>query len=395
MKRAMATLSMLLALPLTAHAQSLFGTQGLGTPLPGVDARARALGVSGVGLLGLSTSMINPAEPAGIFRRGFTASFQPWGGSVAFNGEEDDIGGTRFPLMEMFYPYGRVTFTLGYSGLYDQSWAIVAESNQDVGGQIIDITDIVRSTGGIGEVKFGAAYYLNERVSLGASVGLHTGFVQRNVTREFPDTSLNLLNFESRTRWQYSGPTASLGVRWDPVNAIRVGASVAWSGTLEAEPDSGSALSHEYDMPLRFAVGASANLSPRLLFALSATHSSFGSSSYSTLGTATRSLAENVTEVGGGLEWSEIRTQSRVFPLRVGGRITKLPFHKQGETAATEWAVSGGIGFQLVQDDFGPLAVADLGFERGSRSGWESAASPGGLEENFWRVTVSIALFGR
>lgn len=395
MKRALAVLSMMLALPAAAHAQSLFGTQGLGVPLPGVDARARALGVSGVGLLGLSTSMLNPAEAAGIFRRGFTASYQPWSGSVELNDEKDDISGTRFPMMQIFYPINRFTFTLGYAGVYDQAWAIVAESSQDIGGQIVDINDVVRSTGGIGELRLGAATQLTERIALGVSAGLHTGHVQRSITRVFPDSSLNLLPFETRTRWRYSGPTATAGLRWDPTERMRLGASVQWSGTLKAKPDSGHAITHEYDMPLRFAAGASGQIAPRLLLTASATHASFSTTSFPTPGTSSQTVAQNTTDVGVGLEWSEIRAGDRVFPLRVGYRTAKLPFRGTGQESATETAFSGGIGFRLVQDDFGPLAVADIGFERGSRTGWESSASPTGLDENFWRFTVSMSLFGR
>lgn len=396
MKRSIAILALSLVLPGAASAQSLFGTQGLGSPLPGVDARARGMSVSGVGLMGLSTSLINPAEAGGILRRGFTASFQPWGASAELNGEEDDVSGTRFPMMALFYPIRRFTFTLGYSGLYDQSWAIIAQGAQDIGGQMVQFDDVVRSAGGINEFKLGAAYYVNERLSIGASLGLNTGFVQRNTTRQFPDTALDLLSFERTARWQYSGPAASIGLRWDPIHAVRVGASVAWSGDLEAEPDSAtSAGMHEYQMPLRLAVGASASLSPRLTLAASATHFAFGSGSYAAPGTSTQTVADAVTEFGAGLEWSEIRTATRVFPLRLGYRMTKLPFHKTNESAADEWSVSGGLGLQLVQDDFGPLAVADIGFERGSRSGWETNASPDGLSEKFWRATVSISLFGR
>src|SRR5690606_15765444 len=53
MKRALsAALLALLALPAAAGAQSLFSTRGLGVPVEPVDARARALGGIGVGMLG-------------------------------------------------------------------------------------------------------------------------------------------------------------------------------------------------------------------------------------------------------------------------------------------------------------------------------------------------------
>ncbi|MGQ0562878.1 MAG: hypothetical protein ACT443_13510 [Gemmatimonadota bacterium] len=393
MRRSFLMLALLVALPMAAPAQSLFGTKGLGVPLPGIDARARALGVNGVGLMGLSTSLTNPAQPAGIFRRGVSAAFQPWGGSVELNGEEDDISGTRFPMIAAFYPMGRFTFTLGYAGMLDQSWAIVAEGDNVFGGDTVGVSDVVRSSGGIGEVKLGAAHYMNDRLSFGASIGLHTGNLQREIRREFEDSVF--VPFRTSQNWQYSGPTASLGVRWDPITQLRIAASVAWSGDLEADPDTGTTSSHEYDMPLRFSAGASGQILPRLLLAVSATIADYGSGSYSAPGTSAQTVAQRTVEMGVGLEWSELRAGNRIFQIRLGARRADLPFHNVAEDPASEWSLSGGLGLRLVEDDFGPLAVADIGFERGKRAGWEGPASPDGLSESFWRLTVSVSLFGR
>lgn len=396
MKRLLAVLCFLLVVPSAGGAQSLFGTHGLGVPSEGLDARGRALGVNGVGLLGLSTGMMNPAEPAGLLRRGVTASFQPWAATVELNGEEGDIGGTRFPLIAVQYPIGRIAFSLGYSGLLDQSWAIFAEGEEALGNDTVATLDLVRSTGGIGQLKLGAGYYINSRLSVGASAGLHTGSVDRSIMRQFPDTADALRTFQTRSRWNYSGPVVSIGVRWDPIPELRVGASVIWSGTLDAEPQEGSTSTHSYDMPLRIAAGISGRVNPRLLLTFSTTISDYDeSASYSAPGTTAPTVARRTADFGGGLEWSQLRRGDRTFPLRAGFRRTMLPFHNADEDAATEWAASGGIGLRLVEDDFGPLAVADIGFERGKRSGWEGTRTGDGLAENFWRFTVSVSLFGR
>lgn len=382
-------------IPSVANAQSLFGTRGLGAPLQGADARARALGVSGVGLIGLSTTMLNPAEAAGTVRRGVTASFQPWGGSVELNGEKDRVGGTRFPLMEIFYPTRRVTFTLGYSGLLDQSWAVTAESRQLLNGDSVDVSDLVRTSGGVGELRLGAAYSRWEGFAIGVSAGLHTGSVQRTVTREFPDSTLGLSGFTNLARWRYAGPTASIGFRWDPAAAVRMGASLTWNGDLEAKPDTGTTTSYQYQMPLRIAAGMSGRISPHLIAAVSTTVSNWGSGSFAQPGTIDQTVARRTIELGGGLEYMGWQSGQRIYPLRLGGRVARLPFHNPGETAAKEWSLSGGLGLRLVQDDFGPLAVADVGVERGTRSGWQGTNTGSGLSENFWRFTVTVSLFGR
>ncbi|HEY0304225.1 MAG TPA: hypothetical protein VGC44_04590 [Longimicrobiales bacterium] len=396
MMRKLLVTALLLALPAIADAQSLFDTRGLGTPAEGFDARARALGVNGVGLLGLSTSMVNPAEQAGTVRRGVSASFQPWIGTTDFQGENDDISATRFPLVSIVYPTRFATFTLGYSSVLEQSYAVIAEGREILGSDTVPTQDVVEHIGGINQIRFGATRYLSRNFALGVSIGLYTGNLDRGFSRTYPDTTLGFRDFETHTRWNYSAPQASVGFRWDPMSDLRVGGSVTWSGTLKAEPsDSGPALTYEYDMPLRFAVGASGRVGRNLYAAVSGTWVSWSSGDYRTPGSLEATAAEQQMEIGGGLEYQELRSGNRIFPLRLGARTAKLPFHLVGEEAPTEWAITGGIGFRLVEDEFGPLAVADVGVERATREGLSSSAVSEGLKESFWRFTVSLSLFGR
>jgi hypothetical protein len=236
---------------------------------------------------------------------------------------------------------------------------------------------------------------MGRALAVGASVGVHTGNVDRTITREFVDSTFAGGNFTNRSRWDYNGPTAAVGVRWDASVLLRVGASLTWSGTLKANPKQGSTESYEYDMPLRMALGASAQLSSKWMATASVLHSRYGSGSYSMPGTDQPTVADNTTDIGAGLEWQGLRTSSRVFPIRAGFRHSGLPFHATGDEAGKEWAVSGGLGLRLVEDDYGPLAVADLAFEKGNRSGWSGGLSADGLSEDFWRATVTVSLFGR
>jgi hypothetical protein len=174
---------------------------------------------------------------------------------------------------------------------------------------------------------------------------------------------------------------------------LRVGGSVTWTGTLKAKPSEGTTTEYEYDMPLRFAVGASGRIGRNLMAALSGSLTSWGSGDYRTPGNNTATLADKQIDIGGGLEYTELRRGDRIFPIRLGARTSKLPFHLADEEASSEFAITGGIGLRLVEDDFGPLAVADVGVERISREGL--AAELGALKENLWRFTVSISLFGR
>jgi hypothetical protein len=395
MKRAFLLLTLLAASPMAASAQSLFSTRGLGVPHEGYDARARALGVNGVGLIGLSTSMVNPAEQAGFLRRGVTAAFQPWSGTTEFQGEAADIGATRFPIMAIFYPTRMGVFTLGYTGLLEQSYAVIADGEEVLGTDTVQTTDLVDADGGIGQLRLGFARQFSPRFALGVSVGLYTGNLDRGISRTYPDSTLGLRPFETHNRWSYSGPQASIGALWDPVPDMRIGASVTWSGKLKASPEEGSTTEYEYQMPLRFSAGASGRVGRNFMAAVSGSWASWSSDDFRTPGVLEPTSAEQQMEVGGGLEYTGMRRGTRVFPLRLGARTAKLPFHLPGEDAPTEWAVTGGIGFRLVEDDFGPLAVADVGFERGSREGLASTVAADGLTEKFWRFTVSLSLFGR
>src|SRR5262245_45402334 len=99
----------LLVLPFPASAapvgaQSLFGMRGLGVPIDPIDPRSRALGSVGTGLLGLNTSLVNPADLAGIRRRGVVAAISPFFGSDEVAGQAGDVEGSRFPLVQLMYP---------------------------------------------------------------------------------------------------------------------------------------------------------------------------------------------------------------------------------------------------------------------------------------------------
>ena len=395
MKRWILTAALVACAPAAAHAQSLFGTRGLGVPIDGYDARARALGSNGVGLLGLSTSMVSPAETAGLLRRGVTAAFQPFTGTTDFEGESDNISATRFPLIAIIYPMRFGVFSLSYNAVLDQSYSVIAEGEEILGSDTADVRDVVETVGGIGQLRLGFARQVSRSLALGASIGLYTGNLDRGISRTYPDSTLQFRPFETHSRWSYSGPQASVGVRWDPMADLRVGGSVTWSGALKANPEEGSSIEYEYDMPIKVAVGASGRVGRNLMANISGTWAAWTSDDYRTPGNVGATTAEQQMEIGGGLEYTALRAGNRVFPLRLGARTMKLPFHNVGEEAPSEWAITGGIGFRLVEDDFGPLAVADIGVERATRDGLASTAAPDGLSESYWRFTVGLSLFGR
>ena len=398
MKLRLLALLLLLMAAAPVRAQSLFGTRGLGVPVDAIDPRARTLGNGGLGLIGLNTSIINPAELAGIRRRGVSAALQPFYGSEELGGRSDTVEGTRFPMLHILYPpRTRLVVGLGWGGLFDQSWAAITNSTQLLAGDTLDVQDNLTVTGALSQFRLSAGYELNSRLALGLAAGVYTGGVERAITRTFPDSVNRFRPFATIESWDYSAPFVVVGVRFDPSTAARISAALTWNGELEANARAEQGIDYGYDLPLRVAVGASSLLNSRLLATASAQWSGWSeSANYAAAGSPAGNVVRgrSTIEAGGGLEWEQLRAGSRIFPLRVGLRYAQLPFHLESDEPAKEVVGSAGLGFRLAGDDFGPLAVADFGLERGRRTGWEGAV-PDGLREDFWRLNFSITLFGR
>ena len=388
----------LLAAAQPVGAQSLFGVRGLGVPVDPIDPRGRALGSSGLGLLGLNTSMVNPAELAGIRRRGVVAALQPFYGSEELAGGEDNVSGTRFPLIQLLYPARQqLVIGLGFGGVLEQSWSSVTEIAEPVGNDTVDVREFLGATGALTQVRLTIAHELTPSVSLGIAGGVYAGGLERELTRVFLDSATSLLPFTRLTNWEYRGTFATLGVSVDPFSTTRLAASVMISSNIKAVPRHENGTRHSYDMPMRFSLGGSTLLSSRLLAAGSAQYTTWKEGAvYTPPGTSpTLTVTARPTwDVGAGLEWEQLRTARRVFPLRAGFRFSQLPFHQTDEEPAKEVSGSLGVGLRLVADEFGPLAMGDIGLERGRRTGWAGPIA-GGLTENFWRFTASITLFGR
>jgi hypothetical protein len=371
-----------------AAGQSLFGTRGLGVPAPAVDARAATLGGIGVGLIGFHTSLINPAEIAGITRRGVSAMLQPVNARTEVDGETDGTSGTRFPLMRVLFPVGdRTVASLAYGSYLEQSWALRSESEIVLGDQTVIANDVVRATGGMAQLRLGVAYTVTPTFAVGVAGGLITGNVERVAQRTFVGDTLGFFTpFEERARWNFLAPMASVGMRWDLAGRFRIGASAMAAADVKASLADDETGDRTYSAPLELAAGASARISP--LFVANA-----GAVWSRVPGTEAETVSRETLRLGGGLEYQGVRSGVRTYPIRIGARWAELPYHLQNESAPTEWAAGLGVGFRL-GDPVNPAAVADIGVERGARTGLESPTLPAGVSERLWRFTFSLSLFG-
>ncbi len=379
-----------------AEAQSLFATRGLGMPVAAVDARGRALGGVGIGIAGLSTSLINPADVAGISRSGVTAALQPTSGSIDVDGEQGDLGGARFPLARVLFPLSsRLVATIGYGGVLEQSFGVRSEGVEVIGGDTVAVTDEVESNGGLAEVGLGFAWLARPNLALGVSAGLYAGNQRRTAVRMFADTLSDFDPFREEFVWDYRAPFLRLGVRWDPAALVRLGASVTFADVLDVEGGNDRSPNAIAPLPLRVAFGASGFLSPELLLSVGAERVLQGGDGNVFEGDAASAIARDTWRVGGGVEFGGLGSGASTWPLRLGASWAQFPYHGVDESPVTEWNAAAGIGFRLAGDPSDPLAVLDATIERGGRKGLESTRNPSGLQERYWRMTISLSLFGR
>jgi hypothetical protein len=383
---ALALLMVCVAAP--ASAQSLFATRGLGVPVVPVDARGAALGSIGVGLLGFHTSLVNPAELIGVSRRGVSAALQPISTSVDVEGAEDGTSATRFPAVSILYPVSsRLVLSLGYGGYLDQSWGVLTRSEQVINDEPVTVNDLLRSRGGIAQIRLSGAYALSRTFAVGAAAGLLAGNVERLAFRSFTDSANSIRSFEERRRWRYSAPIASAGFRWDPVSGVRLGANVMAGGDLKARTDDDDAEERDYGAPLELNAGASLRLSPLLM-------ATAGGGWSRVPETAGETVSSETLRAGGGLEYQGLRSGLRSYPIRLGVRWSQLPYHMDDESQPTELGFAGGLGLRF-GDPLDPAAVADFSVERATRSGLAGGAVSGGVDEQLWRLTFSLSLFAR
>ncbi|HEX6589601.1 MAG TPA: hypothetical protein VF039_11295 [Longimicrobiales bacterium] len=385
MRRHLACL--LVALPLCASpaaAQSLFGSSGLGVVSTPTDARGTALGGVGVALPRPGAALANPADAIATERRGLIVAFQPTSTELETGLGSDGVAATRFPVVQMLLPIrGRAVFSAGFGAFLDQNWGVRTTSTQEIAGDTIDITDRVVSSGGISQARVGLAYSITDDLAVGAHVGVLTGSTLRTTSRAFGANSVGLAPFSEDLKTSYAAPLASLGARYRIGSLVLVGASATWIGDLTVEVDDST--ESEVAMPLQLAAGASAQLLDDLLVAVGTRWTG-----WSDLGSFDGATAEDVLEVGGGVEWSGISIARRVVPLRVGGRWGGQPFQFEG-SSVSEYALSAGIGARLAGSEEIPAALVDFAIERGARGDVDE----NGIGESFWRATVSVSLFSQ
>jgi hypothetical protein len=384
-----ALLAVLLGAALPASGQSVLAAGGLGMPLEPVDARGRALGSVGGGLLGSAVIPGDPVASADLGVPTVVLTLQSAWLDIEQGRGPSSVSGNRFPGLGVSYPvrdWGVLTLT--YGAVLDQRWELERRDTLELGpsGTPLEIADRFRSDGGVSAVRIGFAHRVAPSLAVGAAVGVFTGNSTRAFTRVFDTIAadVDIDPFESVGHWSYSGPTASFGAMVDVGQVFRAAGTLTWSGTLEADPADGTeGERREYDMPLDLRAGLSVALAPELNVSGSFAWSDWSATSED----LDLSGDGKATALGAGIEYDRATLFGRGLPLRVGWHRATLPFQIL-DTDAVETAFSFGAGLMLLaREDGVPLALLDLGLETGSRKA-------SAVVEDFWRSTMSIRVAG-
>jgi hypothetical protein len=348
-----------------AAQSSIFGVRGLGLPGRPLTPRARAT----AGSFGLfdGESDLNPAAMANL--KAVTAGFvigPTWRHWEAPAGTAS-LRDTRFPLLFVGGPVPGSKLALGLSlGTYtdrDFRLATVDSVTVRTGDPRVGVHDTLSSLGGLSEIRFGAAYKVSNRTSLGAAVYWITGSSRMTAHRTFSDTTFVPLNQSAEL--SYAGVGVSLGLTHQLTKDVLVGALVRTDTKASIERDSTKVYS--VDLPYTVSAGAEVRASKRLALALAGTYRTW-SGANSELVAQGGVGSRNTLEVAFGGELIRNARRPAVLPVRLGVRYAELPFPVVAGQKPKEFSISAGTGTRFAADRAG----IDLSLEHS----WRSEGSP-------------------
>ena len=228
------------------------------------------------------------------------------------------------------------------------------------------------------------ARMFGERFSAGLTVGRYAGSMERSLTRTYGnEQTTDVDSYVEAGTWSYKAWSVTGGVAADLFDRARISASVHVPTQLEAEADENTdGQDREYALPVQFRVGASVTVGPALVVSGSMLLADWSDTQADLTGAA---VATDQNGYGLGIELSRATFFGKTAPLRLGFRETGIPFAFQ--EGATERVISGGFGLELSSSGDVVLAGVDFAVERGHRFG-------GGVNEKFWRGTISLLASG-
>jgi hypothetical protein len=357
---------------------------GLGYPVPPLDARASALGGTGIGLLGGTLSFRNPADIRAFSAATIGLTLTPENVDVKTSLGTDGTGRNRFSAIRGVLPVGKLSLAAGFRAELDQDWGAAFEDTVRTTFGESEFFERQEENGGMSSFDVSGAYDLGP-VTVGATAALVTGTLVQEFTRNFVADvgAFGLGLVLDRTQWNYHGWRFTGGLMTDIGQNVRLGGMFGWATKVHAENDSTIITeTKDYTMPIEVGVGGSARLTQKLLLSLNG-----GWVQWSRMkNDLTDSGVASTFWAGGGLEFTGLSIGSAGVPVRAGYRWTELPFYAPGAQQLTESAFTAGLGLTIAQGK----GRFDLGLEIGGRGDLPTTFA----EESFTRWWLSFTLTG-
>lgn len=375
--RRLLVIALLAAAPGTLTAQaSQFGVRGLGIPGQGISARA--MGSAGGFSLFDAESSVNPAAIAQLpDLTAVLTVLQDYRSAENPAGEASGRG-TRFPLVMVSGPARGtpLTFAFGFSNYMVRDFSLATTDTLVLRGEDVEVFDTLASRGGIGDIRFAAAYRARPATVIGAAFHALTGSNRLRFDRTFGDEGYAPI--EQRAELSYAGVGVSAGVLQQVGERLTVAGYGRLDSRVRVELDSAAA----YDVDLPASVGAGIRWRPRARVELAAQGIlSRWSAANDDLLAQGGTGADNTVDVSGGLQYvTKPGTPSR-WPLRTGVRYRTLPFPIVPGEQPGELTLAAGTGRRFAADRGG----IDVALQRV----WRSA---GDYTEGAWVLGLSVSV---
>lgn len=375
------------------HGQTPFTGIGLGYPTPPVDARAAGLGSTGVGLLGGGFTLRNPAEIAVHPSGAVSLTFAPEIVDIEGDPGTSDSGRSRVSVIRALARMGAWAVAIGFGSELDQDFGVGLVDTLATSVGRFPFEETREHDGGVSAIDVSLARNLGP-LMLGFGVQRLTGNLRQEFVRRFQadvdggSTTLESVGAEALS--SYGAWRGKAGAALRLGGDALLGGSVGLTGDMKAEVDTMPPLdpraapeSRTFDMPANAEFGGSVLVADRVLVA-----GAGGWVGWSEVDGAFEGVrADDVRWGGAGLEVVGLRLLGVGLPLRLGARVTELPFFPEGQEQPTERSVSFGVG-ALFQPAAGVPAEVNAALELGSRGDLDGV----GLEESFRRLTIGFVL---
>ncbi|HXC24896.1 MAG TPA: hypothetical protein VNU46_03200 [Gemmatimonadaceae bacterium] len=361
-----------------AHAQGALSLQGFGYPTGELSTRAE--GTAGATGEIDGRSPLNPAALAIGAQSGLYMQYDPELRSVSSGGMSSSTTTSRFPNVGVMLPFmGHWVVGLSASTFLDRTWQTQASSVENIGPDTVTRTQILRSEGGITDVRLALAYAINSRIRIGIGGHGYSGSDRIALTQQFADT-LDFRDFSETTSLRYAGNAVSGGVEVDLLPSLSLSVSGRAGGTLRMY--TGDTLLSTGRVPNHYAGSLTFQGIPGTLLAVRVAHDQWSSlSSLSVDTTATRSQAIDANDVSAGVESNGPHLGDQQIAIRLGVRVRTLPFDL-GMTPIHETSFGGGLGIPLAQNH----AVIDLALLHSDRHGVS------GISESAYNFSIGLSV---